>query len=222
MVETSRENRLTTACGSRRSAPPLRDNNVGRGSRMSRNSTALEDHVHRFFGGHEIRARSWTRGPLAHHESFRVLEIAPGPVSGHWNYASVGAGGLHGSDFIEFLLTCPQQTERATELVAMAAYYHSTEGLGIGHTLPIGEPWLPGASCDHFLVSLPYPFGPSLEVANYDDREHRFLWLLPITADEREFKRDRGQEQLERLFDSQQIEYWNPDRPSVVPKSPAK
>ena len=36
------------------------------------------------------------------------------------------------------------QDPRAVELLAMAAYYHRGGTLGLGQTLPIGEPWLPG------------------------------------------------------------------------------
>jgi hypothetical protein len=48
----------------------------------------------------------------------------------------------------------------------MVAYYHATSGdyrLDHGHTVPIGRPWIRGSSCDHLLLSLPYPWGPELE-----------------------------------------------------------
>lgn len=31
------------------------------------------------------------------------------------------------------------------------------------HNMPIGEPWVPGSTCDHLLISLPYLHGPDLE-----------------------------------------------------------
>ena len=74
----------------------------------------------------------------------------------------------------------------------MAAWYHGRRGLGAGHTFPIGEPWLPGLTCELFLVSLPYPFGPELEVCNLSDGHLHVLWLLPITVAEREFNVREG------------------------------
>ena len=46
------------------------------------------------------------------------------------------------------------------------------------------------------LVSLPYPFGPELEVCQLPDGELHVLWLLPITLAEREFKVREGLEAL--------------------------
>jgi hypothetical protein len=42
---------------------------------------------------------------------------------------------------------------RAVELLAMTAHYHRGGKLGLGHTLPVGEPWVPGSRCDCLLVS---------------------------------------------------------------------
>ena len=42
------------------------------------------------------------------------------------------------------------------------------------------------------------------------------LWLLPITAAEREFKLRAGVEALEQRFDDCGLEYWDPQRVSVV------
>ena len=103
----------------------------------------------------------------------------------------------------------------------MAAHYHcnpedDSYRLDHGHTVPIGEPWLPGSACDHLLVSLPYPFGPELEMCHWDGGHARLLWLLPITEAERDFMGDRGLEALEQRFDDAAIRYWEADRPSVV------
>ena len=89
-------------------------------------------------------------------------------------------------------MTVPAEDLRHVELLTMTAYYHHTDGLGLGHTFPIGEPWLSGSACDHMLVSLPYPFGPGLEVCCLGEQNLRLSWLLPITKAEREFKAEHG------------------------------
>ena len=98
----------------------------------------------------------------------------------------------------------------------MTVFYHRGGKLGLGHTLPIGEPWAPGSLCDHLLVSLPYPFGPGLEIAHIGDRHVEFLWLLPITEAERQLKVSYGLEALQSRFDGVGLRYWQVDRPSVV------
>jgi hypothetical protein len=98
----------------------------------------------------------------------------------------------------------------------MCTHYHHAQKLGLGHTLPIGEPWIPSSTLDHFLVSLPYPFGPDLEQVPFDEAGVRILWLLPITTEERAYKRARGLEALESRFDQVALEFWNARRQSVV------
>jgi hypothetical protein len=98
----------------------------------------------------------------------------------------------------------------------MVAHYHHDRHLDIFHSLPVGQPWLDGATCDHFLVSLPYPFGPDLEVCHLGDGHAQLLWLLPITAAEASFKKTNGVDALEERFDEAAIEYWRTDRQSVI------
>jgi hypothetical protein len=114
------------------------------------------------------------------------------------------------------MIIAPEQNQRHVELLFMTTWYHGREVLGTGHTFRIGEPWLPGSKCDCLLVSLPYPLGPKLEICNVADWHLHFLWLLPITPTEREFKERNGLEALEQRFDACKLEYWVPERDSVV------
>jgi hypothetical protein len=178
----------------------------------------VREHYETFFDreGEEL---IWPHGPArARLRSFRVLRVPPNDHTGLWTYASVGAFALgpDSGESLEFFLLTQQATDRAVELVTMVAHYHHTEHLGLGHRLPIGEPWLEGATCDAFLVSLPYPFGPTLENLEVGGGPVRVLWLLPITAAERRLATQDGLEALEERFDNARIEYWRPDRPSVV------
>jgi Suppressor of fused protein (SUFU) len=180
-------------------------------------NSAVRQHLRQFFDGHSCEEHLWTLGP-AHDElpRLRVAEFAPGPKIGLWVYATVGAWEARNDPRLEFLIVAPEQDLRHVELLFMAAWYHGRRGLGCGHTLPIGEPWVAGSACNFFLVSLPYPFGPQLEVCNFPNWHLRVLWLLPITSAEREFKVREGLEALEQRFDACGLEYWMPDRASVM------
>jgi hypothetical protein len=180
-------------------------------------NTAVRQHLRRFFAGHPCEEHQWTLGPAAEElPRLRVAEFAPGPKTGLWVYATVGAWEARADPRLEFLIAASERDQRHVELVTMAAWYHGRRGLGTGHTLPIGEPWLPDSTCEFLLVSLPYPFGPDLEVCNFADWHLHVLWLLPITAAEREFKVREGVEALEQRFDACGLEYWVPDRASAV------
>ena len=179
----------------------------------------VNDHIRRFFTGHAITEHQWTLGPVPDAmPEFRILCAGPGPRTACWTYLSVGASAIthETSGLLEFFVVAPSEDLRHVELLTMIAWYHKTKALGCGHTIPIGHPWLPGSLCDHILISKPYPFGPELEVCNYDGGHVHVLWLLPITSAEREFKATRDLEALEQLFDNAAIEYWDSSRKSVV------
>ena len=180
-------------------------------------NAVVRRHLRQFFAGHACEEHQWTLGPaVVELPRLRVAEFAPGPKIGLWVYATVGAWEARGDPRLEFLIAAPERDERHVELLTMVTRYHGRRGLGTGHTVPIGEPWLPGSSCEFFLVSLPYPFGPELEVCNSADWHLHVLWLLPITAAEREFKVREGVEALEQPFDAFGLEYWVPNRVSAV------
>ena len=180
---------------------------------------ALEEHVRRFFEGHRIDVFTWKAGPiLATNPHFRALRVAPKSPGGLWTYVSTGGWAAtpdadHG---LEFIMTVPAETPRAIEMLAMTVYYHRGGRLGLGHTYPIGEPWLPASRCDYMLVSLPYPFGPDLQLCHVGDRHVDFLWLLPITQAEQEFKAANGLEALEKRFEEEGLRYWEVERKSLV------
>lgn len=178
----------------------------------------IESHVRSFFKGHDTSAYRWNAGPIVETcPEFRVVSAEPGPRSKLWVYTSVGAALISPSKVpLEFCLCSRHEFPEAVELLAMTAYYHHKEVLGVGHALPVGRPWQTGSQCNHFLVSLPYPFGPELEWCTAGEDTVRILWLLPITEAERQFKVVKGQEALEARFDEIGLRYWEPRRKSVV------
>jgi hypothetical protein len=183
-------------------------------------SRRLHEHVRGFFLGHGTRYQPCDHGPIQQAlPGFHAIEVEPGPLLSLTAYVSVGSGAddTPGHEHLEFVTVAGEPSERHVELLAMTAYYHYTgERLGVGHTFPIGEPWVPGSKLDHMLVSLPYPFGPKLEYLSTDHAKARILWLLPITKAELEYKKRAGLDALEERFDSAALEYWRPDRESVV------
>lgn len=175
--------------------------------------------MRRFFPGRTIGVLTWPAGPiLEQNPHFRVLRIAPATAADVWTYVSVGGwAATHDEDAgLEFIVCTASPEDRAVELLAMAVYYNRGGKLGLGHTLPIGEAWLPGSSCDFLLVSLPYPFGPDLRTCHVGDRHVEFLWLLPISEAERDLKVSSGLEALESRFDEIGLKYWQVERPSAV------
>lgn len=179
---------------------------------------ALEEHVRRYFAGRDIEVFTRSAGPiLQQNPHFRVLRVAPATRADVWLYVSIGGWAATPDESgLEFLVCTAAPEDRAVELLAMTVFYNRGGRLDLGHTMPIGEPWLPDASCDNLLVCLPYPFGPDLQTCHVGDRHVEFLWLLPITEAERSFKVVEGVEALESRFEDAAIEFWKVDRASVV------
>ena len=71
--------------------------------------------------------------------------------------------------------------------------------------------------CDHFLVSLPYPFTPELETILINDIYISFWWLLPITKKEADYAEKHGAEALEEIFEKKRIVLVDVRRKSAVP-----
>jgi hypothetical protein len=191
--------------------------------------TALRTHVSAFFDRHrvdELELDDLPFDPIPLRRSLpntSILRVAPGPKFGLWVYITSGAWSAtrderdeHGLS--EFVLSAEHDDALHLETLCMTTSYHADpkHRLGPGHTVPIGRPWIDGADADHLLISLPYPWGRDLEVCALGDDHIHLFWLLPITKAERDFKADCGLEALEEKFDAAAIEWWKPERQSVV------
>jgi len=134
---------------------------------MSNKKDMVLAHYQEFFEDHEIETFTWNLGPIEKAiRGFKVLRAAPGPRINLWPYCSIGASklGHENAGLLEFIVHAPTESPRLIEMLAMVTSYHANYALGIGHTLPIGEPWLNNSACDHWLISNPYPLGPELAI----------------------------------------------------------
>lgn len=184
---------------------------------------AIESHVRSFFKDCPLDLFSWQLGGIQKSiPYFRVMRIKQGKK---WIYISNGAsaqtkGGTYGC---EFILVSPQEDPLLTELLAMVAHYQTAPEhryIDVGSTIDIGRPWLENSTCSHLLGSLPYPFGPSLEWLCIKSEVHvRFVWLVPITANEALYVSEHGVEALEELFEKSGIKYLDISRQSVLASS---
>ncbi|MFE6977604.1 suppressor of fused domain protein [Streptomyces sp. NPDC057682] len=187
----------------------------------ARVADAVASHVRHFFAGHSVEVVDYDVGPERRWAlpGLRVLVVGPGPRDSGWAYVTAGCGAVSGpgQHGLEFLMTAQVRDRRFIDLMAMTAYYHrGGHPLGLQHSMPLGEPWLPGSACDHLLISLPYLHGPGLEHCPVPGGRARVLWVLPVTAAEIAFRRKRGHEALEQLFDEVGIVPTDPFRASVV------
>jgi hypothetical protein len=184
-------------------------------------AAAERAHVRGFWSTRQHEEFVWARGPIAKTlPEFRVDRVAPERPQDPWVYATVGAWEATPDDDhgIEFVLLSPTESALHVELLAMVTNLHADRRyrLHLGSTIDIGRPWLDDSPADHLLVSLPYPFGPKLELCVVGERHIRYLWLVPITGAEAALARRDGVEALEALLDTDNVDVVDPNRVSVV------
>jgi hypothetical protein len=161
---------------------------------------------------------AFNRGPVSElPDDFDVVVFPPHGDRTMWTYATVGMAQPGDDAPIELHLFSPDRSEAIVEILYAVAHYHRTgTRLGLGDSVNFSRPWLPGATCDHGLISLPYLDGPVLEVGTIGGDTVHFYWLVPITAAEKAYKVQHGLEALETRFEEGALDYVNPARPSMV------
>lgn len=175
----------------------------------------LLDHYSRFFGK-LVERRSFDGGSGVLYPC-EILCFDGGPVSSAYTYVTFAEAADHSTKRVEFFLLSPVLTNSHVELLAAIAYFHQKEvGLGIGDSVYFGRPWLPESVCDFGLVSLPYMFGPDLEMFQVSTGIVQTLWIVPISRSERDFKAAQGVESLEAAFEASKFNYMDPLREPVV------
>jgi hypothetical protein len=183
-----------------------------------RHCDAIEGHYREVWGPPDARL-AWSKGPVQElPRGFTVLSLARKKTVRA--YATCCMSTPQETDGLELHMLV-RESDRAiadrslVELLTVVAHYHRTgRRLGLGHTVNFGRPWLPDSRCTHGLISLPYLDGPRLEWM--EDPRVRFLWLIPITPEEAEFKKQNGLEALEERFEAANFDYLDPARPPVL------
>jgi len=183
---------------------------------------AIEAHLRHGFPGQRVVVQGWRTDAMSS-PHVRVLRVDPESRGGLWLHVSSGASlpaatpsAAAGPIGSEFVLVTPFKTLRAVELLAMVVYFHGVQELSLGDIVSVGEPWLPGSTCGHLLVSNPYLLADELWTLPLPGRTVHFRWVIPITAAERAYAAGHGLDALEQRFEEAGLEYWDPHRESVV------
>ena len=163
--------------------------------------------------------------PLDHDPEWKA-EHAPGltclavPPAGEYGYCTFVSSGLSrlAAGNVEYVISSPFATLEHAALFNMIAAAIQARGTSyaLGDVIPIGRPWIEGATAAYLQVSLPYPYGPELEKADAVEPGLRLLWLVPIHASEAEFLQQNDVEALEQRFEDASIDFVDPARPPVV------
>jgi|GraSoi_2013_40cm_1033754.scaffolds.fasta_scaffold02500_5 hypothetical protein len=160
----------------------------------------------------------FSKGPIGDlPPEFRILRFSPNPKRSMWTYASVCMSQPADPNSIELHLFAPRLNDSIAELLVATVHYHRTGcRLALGDSVNFGRPWWGGSLCDHGLICLPYLDGPRLESLELPGQRVRFLWLIPVTPAEVQYKRIHGLEALETKLEQANVSYVDPLRASVV------
>ena len=184
----------------------------------------IHNHIDSFWPENLKTAFTWNLGKVSELKEvlpyFQVIRIDPIDENQTWIYVTSGAWEVETGEKYrsEFFIISPLEDSIHVETLTMLVYFHATSRrLKIGDSVDIGRSWFKNSELRNLLVSLPYPYGPSLENCNVNNGMLiKFLWLLPITDKEHCFLSHEGLEALEQKFDEANIDFLNPDRDSVI------
>jgi hypothetical protein len=179
-------------------------------------SENIKKHYTEFWG--EFTEHRFDKGPVSELPiEFCILKFPPHGKRNMWTYATCGMSGKLGMNAIEIHMFSSAEYDFLVELLTVIAHYHVTEGnLDLGHTINFGCPWCKGSGLEYGLISLPYLDGPVFENLQAELKNIRFLWLIPITISEKNYKKQNGLEALEQKFDESYFNYLDPYRESVI------
>lgn len=177
---------------------------------------SIQQHYQRQWGGFD--ELHWPRGPIEQLPGgFSVLKFKPSARQSLFTFATSGMSKDGDAERVECFILSPVADKSLCELLTIVAWYHcNCARLGWTHTINFGRPWLPRSQCDYGLFSTPHLHNPELEWLDTGGVGTRFLWLIPITALEREFMGHCGLEALEMRFEANALDYANPCRQSIV------
>ena len=181
----------------------------------------MRDHAERCWPRCRTEVLRWTRGGLRENlPDLALVRVAPDGPGKPWVHLSAGASLERMDDGygLEFLLLAPEPSPDALKLLAMVAHLHGDPRypLTLGQPLEIGHPWLEGATCDHLLVCLADGFAQEVEWYSDARRNIRFVWLVPISADEAELARQRGYGAVLEALGRARLDPADAKRPSSV------
>jgi len=179
----------------------------------------------RIFGG---RAQVHLFGDDNEESSVFVLTCHDAPQKGISTYATVSLVDTelsHDGKKIslrgEIIAACRSDAKQIDNAVATAAFYV----LNSGYELYPGSIFpevlkVVGASkkLKHFLFTAPFLW-PNLEFIEVDHVRVGPLLAVPITDDEMGFAVEKGPAELERLFEKEQIDIFDINRPSIIRNS---
>lgn len=182
-------------------------------------SEEFKSHAENYFGS-PAQEQVWDKEFVAQKTpGLKCLEFQPSDELGYFSYVSCGLASLLPDEEVkhEYVISSPFMTPEHSELMLMigAALINRKAFYGLGDIIKIGRPWIYGSEAEHLLVSLPYPYGPNLEIANSVLSDLRVLWLLPIYTSEVKYYESQGLDALEEKFDEQAIRFWEIDRRPV-------
>lgn len=163
----------------------------------------------------------WSEGPFNELPmNFRILEFPPTEERNFWTYSTCCMSQPDEIHPLELHIFSAIRDDKLIELLTVIAHYHRTGiRVNLNHTVNFGRSWQDQSDCKYGLISLPYLDGPeleNLELSELHGKVIKFYWLIPITKNELEFKKNKGVTALENLFEKDQFNFLDPLRKSVV------
>lgn len=161
----------------------------------------------------------WKKVPIVYTANeLNIIEFPPTRKRNMWTYATCGMSKVNYENPIEIHIFSKKKSEELCEILTAIVYYHQASGnvLNLWHTVNFGKPWMENSECNFGLISLPYLDGPNIEDFLFNNKIIKCYWLIPITEAELKYKKEKGVESLELLFENKNFDYSDSSRRSTI------
>jgi len=182
---------------------------------------SLAKYLHTLLGGSPSVIEYWDDPKRSSVDVFRVADV---PVSAVSTYATLGLSdcpiGLTVEDVplrVEFTFALMTRYEEGMNYIATCAFSVINDKVvpKPGVILPrVLELYRPDDDLKHMMLCSPSLW--NLETQNFPSKKVAWLQLIPISDAERNYALSNGSEALEDIFEREQVDVTDLDRPSVL------
>ncbi len=148
----------------------------------------------------------------------KILEFPPSRLHKNWIYATLGMSSIAANkdELPEVHIYASDNSSASIEAITSLMEYSQYKPLKFGDIFPCFKDNKKHSGCSYITLAYSECDGEGFKELFFDKKEVLFIWLLPITHNEKKLVEEKGLDALEdKLFEKSITDYsW--DRKSIV------
>ncbi len=148
----------------------------------------------------------------------KILEFPPSRLHKNWIYATLGMSSIatNTNELPEVHIYASEKSSDSIAAITSLISYSLHQPLKFCTIFPCFKDNKKHSGCSYITLAYPECDGEGFKEIFFDKKEVLFIWLLPITHNEKKLIEEKGLEALEDKLFEKNIEDYNWDRKSLV------